>query len=117
MTAEPIYHICKHAEWKAAENTGYYAGSLQDKSDGFIHFSGWDQVVESAAKHRAGQDGLVILKVDPEKLGDSLKWKTSRGGNLFPHLYGQLPFTAVIQQADLPLGDDGRHIFPADWNP
>lgn len=116
MTGRPIYHICKIEEWREAEANGAYGGSSQDKADGFIHFSGPDQVVQSAAKHRAGQDGLLILEVDPAKLGDKLKWEPSRDGKLFPHLYGELPVTAIIRTADLPLGADGNHTFPLDWN-
>ena len=112
MSAPAIYHICRKDEWTAARAAGRYDGSSQDKADGFIHFSGRDQVVESAAKHRAGQDGLVLLSVDPEKLGEALKWEPSRAGLLFPHLYGPLPIEAVLRVDDLPLGDDGRHRFP-----
>jgi uncharacterized protein (DUF952 family) len=111
---EPIYHICRREEWLAAEAAGAYRGSSQDQADGFIHFSGGDQVVESAAKHRAGQTGLVLLSVDPAALGAALKWEESRGGALFPHLYGQLLPSAVIQVDGLPLGENGRHIFPDD---
>lgn len=91
---------------------GSYGGSSQDQADGFIHFSGQAQLVESVAKHRAGQGGLVLLTVDAEALGDALKWEPSRGGLLFPHLYGSLPVAAVRQNDDLPLGPDGKHIFP-----
>jgi uncharacterized protein (DUF952 family) len=81
-----IYHICRRAEWEAARAAGRYPGSSQDKADGFIHFSGADQVKASAAKHRAGQTGLVLLAVDAARLGPALKWEASRGGALFPHL-------------------------------
>lgn len=110
--AEPIYHICRAEEWRAAEAAGVYAGSSQDAADGFIHFSTRVQVEESAAKHRAGQSGLVLLAVDPDRLGAALKWEASRGGQLFPHLYGALPVTAVVTTHELPLGPDGRHAFP-----
>lgn len=110
--AEPIYHICCAEEWRAAERTGSYPGSSQDAADGFIHFSARAQVTESAAKHRAGQAGLVLLAVDPDRLGPALKWEASRGGRLFPHLYGPLPAAAVVAVHDLPLGADGRHVFP-----
>ncbi len=112
MRAGPIYHMCRREEWEAARAAGAYPGSSQDRADGFIHFSTAAQVVESAAKHRAGQDGLVLLAVDAERLGDALKWEPSRGGQLFPHLYGALPLDAVIRAVDLPLGQDGRHVFP-----
>lgn len=110
--AEPIYHICRADEWRAAQASGSYPGSSQDKADGFIHFSGRDQVKESAAKHRAGQSGLVLLAVDPDRLGPALKWEPSRGGQLFPHLYGPLPTAAVVSAHELPLGPDGLHVFP-----
>lgn len=113
MAGDSIYHICRAEEWAAAQAVGRYEGSSQDRADGFIHFSGRDQVVGSAAKHRAGQDGLVLLRVDPERLGDALKWEPSRGGQLFPHLYGALPLEAVLRADPLPLGEDGRHVFPA----
>ena len=117
QTADPaIYHMCRQDEWRAAQAGGSYAGSSQDRADGFIHFSTAAQVVVSAAKHRTGQTGLVLLRVDPEKLGDALKWEASRGGSLFPHLYGDLPVGAVIAAYDLPLGGDGRHVFPAELN-
>ena len=109
-----IYHVCKAADWHAAETTGQYTGSADDTRDGFIHFSAAEQLRESVARHRAGQDGLVLLVVDPEALGDALKWEPSRGGALFPHLYGALPATAVVASHDLPLGPDNVHVFPAD---
>lgn len=107
-----IYHICRREEWEAARPAGRYPGSSQDTADGFIHFSGADQVQASAAKHRAGQTGLVLLAVDAARLGPALKWETSRGGAPFPHLYGPLPVAAVISVHDLPLGADGLHVFP-----
>ncbi len=109
-----IFHMCARTEWQAAEAAGAYAGSSQDTADGFIHFSAADQVVVSAAKHHAGQDGLVLLSVDAEALGDALKWEASRDGALFPHLYGPLPLAAVVRVDDLALGPDGRHVFPTD---
>jgi uncharacterized protein (DUF952 family) len=107
-----IYHICRREEWEAAKRAGRYLGSSQDKADGFIHFSDASQVKASAAKHRARQCGLVLLAVDAERLGPALKWEPSRGGALFPHLYGPLPLDAVAGVHDLPLGADGAHVFP-----
>lgn len=115
MTSDDrIYHMCRREEWQAAQAAGRYAGSSQDKADGFIHFSTAAQIVGSAARHRAGQSGLVLLEVEARGLGPALRWEASRGGALFPHLYGELPVAAVSRVADLPLGPDGRHIFPWD---
>jgi uncharacterized protein (DUF952 family) len=105
-----IYHMCRRDEWLAAQATGFYAGSSQDAADGFIHFSTAAQVQASAARHRAGQDGLVLLEVDAAALGPALKWEPARGGQLFPHLYGPLP-VAAARVFDLPLVD-GLHRFP-----
>lgn len=108
-----IFHVCKRADWGAALDSGQpYHGSADDLRDGFIHFSDAGQLEGSVAKHRAGQSGLVLLAVDPARLGAALKWEPSRGGALFPHLYGPLSAEAVIWARDLPLGADGRHVFP-----
>jgi uncharacterized protein (DUF952 family) len=107
-----IYHMCRAEEWADAQASGNYGGSSQDQADGFIHFSTAAQVRESAAKHRAGQNGLLLLTVAVEPLGDALKWEPSRGGQLFPHLYGALPVTAVTRADPLPLDGVGRHVFP-----
>ena len=107
-----IYHMCRREEWTAAQARGRYDGSSQDAADGFIHFSTAAQIRESAARHRAGQDGLVLLAVDAGRLGAALCWEESRGGALFPHLYGPLTLSAVIAAHDLPLGADGKHNFP-----
>jgi len=111
MTDSLIYHMCRREEWQAAAS-GSYPGSAQDRADGFIHFSTRAQIVESAARHRAGQDGLVLLAVDPVALGPALKWEPSRNHQLFPHLYGALPASAVSWVRPLPLGHDGTHLFP-----
>jgi len=111
-----IYHMCRAEEWKNAEADGVYKGSSQDVADGFIHFSTAAQIVASAARHRAGQDGLVLLSVGEQALPDTLKWEPSRGGDLFPHLYGSLPRSAVTAVDPLPLGPDGLHVFPATFN-
>ncbi|MDJ0947882.1 MAG: DUF952 domain-containing protein [Alphaproteobacteria bacterium] len=112
MSEGRIFHICERTAWDAAERSGAYQGSADDRADGFIHFSTAAQVVASAAKHRAGQDGLVLLTVDAKRLGAALRWEPSRGGELFPHLYGALPVAAVLAVQDLPLGPDGGHAFP-----
>lgn len=108
----PIYHMCRRDEWDQALRAGSYAGSSQDKADGFIHFSTAAQIVASAAKHRAGQDDLVLIEVPAEALGPALKWEVSRGGASFPHLYAALDVARVARAAPLKLGADGRHVFP-----
>lgn len=106
-----IYHMCKREEWRAAGG-GAYSGSSQDAGDGFIHFSTAAQLPASAAKHRAGQGGLVLIAAEAEALGEALRWEPSRGGALFPHLYGPLPPRAVRGVWEVELDAGGRHILP-----
>lgn len=112
-----IFHMCRLDEWTAARAEGMYPGSSQDRADGFIHFSTAAQLAASAAKHRAGQAGLVLLTADAALLGPALRWEPSRGGDLFPHLYGPLPTTAVLRADELPLGPDGLHVLPGHARP
>ena len=102
-----IYHMCLRPEWELAAHSGVYPGSSQDLADGFIHFSTAAQLPESARRHRSGQKDLVLLTVDANALAEALRWEPSRGGALFPHLYGALPVSAVRSVSDLPLGADG----------
>ncbi len=107
-----IYHLARDAEWRDAERAGRYAGTADDRRDGFLHFSTAEQVAESAARHRRGESGIRLVAVDAARLGDALRWEPSRGGALFPHLYGELPLASVLWTALLPLGSDGLHRFP-----
>lgn len=107
-----IYKICPASAWREAERQGAYRGSADDVRDGFIHFSTATQVPGTARKYFAGQKGLFLVAVDPEALRDSLRWEPARGGELFPHLYGELDFDAVISVMDLPLRSDGSHTIP-----
>ena len=108
-----IYHMCPAEAWQAALRTGRYDGTDDDdRRDGFIHFSTGDQIVESARRHRAGQAGLVLVGVESARLGDRLRWEPSRGGALFPHLYGPLDPAEASEVRELPLGRDGAHVFP-----
>ena len=107
-----IYKICPAELWREAEREGAFRGAPVDAADGYIHFSTAAQAPETAAKHFAGERDLVLVAVDAPRLGAALKWEPSRGGALFPHLYGPLPLDAVRWVKPLPLGDDGRHVFP-----
>ena len=106
-----IFKIVAAAEWRAAEQKGAFEGSAVDRADGYIHFSTAEQTLETAAKHFAGQEGLLLAAIDADKLGAALKWEPSRGGALFPHLYAALPLAAVLWTRPLPIGADGRHVF------
>ena len=107
-----IYKICDTAQWMQAERDGEFRGSAADLADGYIHFSTATQVAGTAARHFAGMSGLVLVAVEADKLGAALKWEPSRGGALFPHLYGVLPMAAVRWAKPLRLDNDGTHVFP-----
>ncbi|TCT06832.1 DUF952 domain-containing protein [Aquabacter spiritensis] len=110
---DTIYKIAPAALWQDAVRAGRFVGAPVDLEDGFIHFSTAAQMHETAQRHFAGQADLLLIAVDAPALGDALKWEPSRGGALFPHLYGPLPLDAVRTVMPLPLGPDGGHVFPA----
>ncbi|MCG6205317.1 DUF952 domain-containing protein [Rhodopseudomonas sp. HC1] len=107
-----IYKICDAPAWRMAEQAGTYRGSADDSRDGFIHFSTAEQVSGTLAKHYAGQTGLKLIAVDADALGPALRLEPSRGGALFPHLYGELPLGAVISVQEIPSRGDGGHDVP-----
>jgi len=86
--------------------------AVRPSRDGFIHFSSATQVRDTATRYFAEAEDLMLIAVDADALGDALKWEVSRGGDLFPHLYGELPLAAVLWVRPLPLGIDQQHVFP-----
>ncbi len=107
-----IYKIVPRALWQKARDAGVFKGAAIDLTDGYIHFSTADQVKETAARHFTGQEDLLLVAVDGSVLGDKLVFEPSRDGNLFPHLYGELPVDAVLWETPLTLNEDGAHQFP-----
>jgi uncharacterized protein (DUF952 family) len=102
-----IYKILPRAEWEAALAAGRFAGSAVDLADGYIHFSTAAQAQETARRHFRGQGGLVVLEIEADDLGPALRWEPSRGGDLFPHLYGPLDAAHVRAVAEAPLDGEG----------
>jgi uncharacterized protein (DUF952 family) len=102
-----IYKILPREAWQAALAQRRYDGSPLDRQDGFIHFSTAEQAQETARRHFAGQEDLVVLAVAADDLGSALKWEPSRGGDLFPHLYAHLETALVREVTEAPLGPDG----------
>ncbi len=111
---DTIYKILAEQDWLDAVRAGNYTGSADDARDGFIHLSAADQLAGTAAKHFKGQAGLVLVALDTAKLGSHLRWEPSRGGALFPHLYGPLDVSAAIRVTPAPLGSDGIPLLPQD---
>jgi uncharacterized protein (DUF952 family) len=106
-----VFKIVSSAEWRAAEASGVFVGAAVDRVDGYIHLSTAAQASETAEKWFGGRDDLTLVAIDAGALGAQLRWEPSRGGALFPHLYGELPLTAVVWSRALPLAGDGRHRF------
>lgn len=95
MTAT-AFKILTAEQWAQFETDGVFAGAPVDLADGYIHLSAADQVQGTLDKHFSGQSGLVIAEIDLGALGDTVRWEASRGGALFPHIYGPLPLEAVM---------------------
>jgi uncharacterized protein (DUF952 family) len=115
--SDPVYKICSSAALKEARARGRFEGSADDARDGFIHLSAGHQVTGTLERYFAGQRDLVLLAVDADRLGTSLCWETSRGGELFPHLYGPLDLDHVISVEALVLQEDGSHRLPKGLTP
>ena len=92
---------------------GSFSGAPVDLADGYIHLSTAGQLAETLAKHFAGQGDLHLAAVDLAKLGDAVRWEPSRGGQLFPHLYGVLPLAAVVAHGPVAYAADGGLVLPA----
>ena len=106
-----IYKIFRAPEWAALQENGSTTGAPIDVTDGYIHFSTAKQAPETAAKHFAGQDGLMLITCSASDFGDDLKWEVSRGGDKFPHLYREIKMSDVLLHKPLPLFE-GVHQFP-----
>jgi uncharacterized protein (DUF952 family) len=109
-----IYKILPSSLWRSAEEAGVFMGAEVDIADGYIHFSTGTQARETAAKHFAGQHDLVLVAVDDAALGSALTYEPSRGGALFPHLYGALDVMLVRWVQPLPWSPASGHHFPED---
>jgi uncharacterized protein (DUF952 family) len=107
------YKICAAIDWAEAERAGVYAGAPVDRADGFIHLSTGDQVAETLRRHFAGKTDLLLVALDMEKLGEAVRWEPSRGGALFPHVYGVLPIAAALSVEPVPDEAEPRALFAA----
>ena len=111
---EMVYKLARTAEWDAARKAGVFTGSADDERDGFIHLSRGPQLKATLEKHFAGEEGLLLVALDIDALGSTLKWEASRGGESFPHLYAPLKLTSVHSVVPIRRDGDGRPILPAD---
>jgi uncharacterized protein (DUF952 family) len=110
-----VYKIAKAADWRQASSRGSFVGSVDDLRDGFIHLSTEHQLRGTLEKHFRDEGDLVLIAIEAETLGSSLKWEVSRGGDLFPHLYGEIPTAVTLWQRALNLGTDGVPQLDKTW--
>ena len=114
MNFKFVYKICTKSEWQEVKNIGQLTGSKKDLEDGFIHFSGDDQVAGTLKKFYQNQNDLILLKIDTLKL-DHLVWEQASDGNMFPHLYSPLDLSNVVEELEIFLKDDGSHVLPDNF--
>ena len=114
MELKFIYKICTKSEWLEIKKKGEYKGSKKDLQDGFIHFSGEEQVESTLQKYYLKEKDLILLKVETLKL-DHLIWEQASDGNMFPHLYSSLDVSNVVDEIEITLREDGSHILPCNF--
>lgn len=95
-----VYRVFRAAEWRAMTSAGYFLGSAIDSRDGYIHLSSRGQVLETIERHFDGDTNVLVVEIETLCLGEKLRWEPSRGGVLFPHLYGTLAMTSVVRTID-----------------
>ena len=115
MNLKYIFKIIDVNEWQKVREIGTYSGSLKDIEDGFIHFSGEDQVKGTLEKYYSKQKNLVLLKVETLKL-DHLIWEQASDGNMFPHLYSSLDLSNVVDEFQITLDNNGIHELPDNFS-
>ena len=109
-----IYKIIDKDDWQKAKDKDFYPGSSKDLQDGFIHFSGEEQVNGTLKKYYLNQKELILLKVETLKL-DHLIWEQASDGNMFPHLYSALELLNVVDEIEISMRADGSHILPNNF--
>jgi len=114
MNFKFVYKICTKSEWQVIKDKGQFTGSKKDLEDGYIHFSGEDQVKGTLKKFYTNQKNLILLKVNTLKL-DHLLWEQTSDGNMFPHLYSSLEISNIVDEFEITLDDDGSHNLPANF--
>ena len=114
MNFKFIYKICTKSELQEANNKGQFVGSKKDLDDGYIHFSGEEQVVETLKKYYLNQKDLILLTVKTINL-NNLIWEQASDGTMFPHLYSPLDLSNVVEEFEISLKDDGSHVLPDNF--
>ena len=113
MNLKHIYKIIGNDELQKAKLSGEYLGSSKDIQDGYIHFSGQDQVASTLKKYYSGIENLILLKVETLTL-DHLVWEQASDGNFFRYLYSSLHSINVVNEYEIGLDKEGNHELPKD---
>jgi uncharacterized protein (DUF952 family) len=108
-----VYKILNAEDWRVAEELGHTSTAL-DEGDGYVHLSTRAQVAETLALHYHGQEAVRLLEYVVEEMGGLVRWEESRGGQLFPHLYGTLRPDTAIRTWTLHLDPEGTPVLPED---
>lgn len=106
------YKVLTGVQMAALEADGMFKGAPVDLADGYIHLSTAAQLTETVDKHFAGQSDLHVVAVDLDALGDAVRWEPSRGGQLFPHIYAEMPLNAALAYGPLERDADGQVELP-----
>ena len=114
MNLKFVYKIINNDELQKAKLSGTYSGSSKDIEDGYIHFSGQDQVKSTLEKYYTGEQNLILLKIETLNL-DHLVWEQASDGNFFPHLYSSLDLANVADEYEIILKEDGNHKLPDSY--
>jgi len=91
--------------------------------EGFIHFSQAHQVSDVVEKYYKDEQGLLLLVVETSFLTSPLKYEppinpgrppsekaTEYDGDLFPHLYGKLNKTSIVDILPMRRDENGNFI-------
>lgn len=114
MTDRFIFKLLTQDQWRSFQAEQIFRGAPVDLADGYIHFSTRSQLAETAAKYFSGLSGVVVAEIDAGTLPKALSWEPARAGALFPHLYADLPMSAVARTDVLTRDAEGAFVFP-DW--
>jgi len=114
MTTKTAFRLATPDRWSQVMAEGRFTGDPHDVADGFIHLSAADQVEGTLIKHYNDHERLLLVEIDLTALGETVKWEKSRGGALFPHVYGEIPASAVRGLRHVRRNEEGDWILPSE---
>lgn len=107
-----LLHITSKQEAETAKSFGVYKPN-NFNSEGFIHCSYPNQVCRVANRLFKGSTDLVLLEIDKTQLTcEVIDEDLYESGELFPHIYGELPWETVMAVHDFPCSKNGEFKLP-----